>query len=131
MLNSGATATAAKAKTELRRRVARVPVGWKGLWRVEDYLNADWHDCRVIDISALGVGLEVYGYVPYGIVGRRLMVDVDTQGRAASGNLSLLGEVRYTTTGPRHGTRMGLEFANSSENALHLLRVMERLQVAS
>ena len=46
----------------LRRRVPRQTTGWSGTCSFGDEPNA--HDCRVLDISVIGAGIEVFGAVP-------------------------------------------------------------------
>ena len=42
---------------EHRRRVPRQPAGWRGLCLIAAESPVGWHDCRVVDISTLGLGI--------------------------------------------------------------------------
>jgi len=45
--------------TELRRRLPRQFADWRGKYAFEGESEESWHDCRVIDISTSGAGLEL------------------------------------------------------------------------
>lgn len=113
---------------ERRRRVPRVAAGWPGKYRVEDDPQSDWDNCQMIDISVVGVGLELFGDVPEDLTGHRLAVEVQTP-VGASVSIRLVGEVRNTAKGARGGTRAGMEFVDLSDTERQILQVMELLQV--
>jgi hypothetical protein len=46
--------------------------GWSGTYTDDDAA----HECKVIDISVLGLGLERLGDVPRDLIGYRLTLDV-------------------------------------------------------
>lgn len=125
------TADADEAAGELtkRRRAPRVSAGWPGKCRAEgDAVNA-WSECRLIDISILGVGIEIVGAVPTDLVGRRLVVEANAP-VGASVALRLIGEVRHMSSEAHGGIVVGLEFIDLSETEQKILRVMEVLDVA-
>jgi hypothetical protein len=105
-----------------------VPADWPGKYRVEDDPEGDWDYCQMIDISVIGVGLELFGPVPEDIIGRRLAVEVGTP-VGASVSIHLAGEVKNTAAGAEGGTRVGMEFVDLSETERKILQVMELLQV--
>jgi len=113
---------------ERRRRVPRVSAGWLGKYRVEDDPQSDWGECQLIDISIVGVGLELFGVVPDDLIGHQLAVEVHTP-VGASVSIRLVGEVRNSGPGPEGGTRAGMEFVDLSETEQQMLHVMELLQV--
>lgn len=82
----------------------------------------------MMDISVIGVGLELFGAVPEDLIGHQLAVEVHTP-IGASVSIRLVGEVRNTGPGPEGGTRVGLEFVDLSETERQMLHVMELLQV--
>jgi PilZ domain len=111
---------------ERRRRVPRVSTpGWSGTYSIE----GDGRECKVIDISVLGIGIELYGDVPQNLVGRRLDVQVQAPvGESVS--IHLTGTVKNTGPGPEGGIRAGLEFVGLSETEQAILKVMELMKVA-
>ncbi len=111
---------------ERRRRVPRVSTpGWSGTYS----LQGDGRECRVIDISVLGVGIELLGDVPPDLIGHRLEVQVQAPvGESVS--IHLTGTVKNTSPGPEGGIRVGLEFVNLSETEQAILKVMELMKVA-
>lgn len=114
---------------ELRRRAPRVGTnGWIGRYTVEDDPDEGWRECEVVDISLLGLGVELFGDVPEKIIGKRLVVHV--QGPVGNSvSIRLAGEVRYLGNGRAGGTRAGLEFVGLSETERAILKAMEVLKV--
>ncbi len=82
----------------------------------------------MLDISVIGVGLELFGSPPEDLIGRRLTVEVQAPVGASVG-IHLVGQVRNTGPGPEGGTRVGLEFVDLSETERKMLHVMELLQI--
>jgi PilZ domain len=115
---------------EFRRRVPRVAAdGWSGRYIIEDDPDSNWSDCRVLDISVIGVGLELFGDASFDLVGHRLVVQVQAPvGESVS--LRLAGRVMNQSKGPQSGTRAGLEFVGLSEAERSILKVLEIMKVA-
>jgi c-di-GMP-binding flagellar brake protein YcgR len=113
---------------ERRRRVPRQEAGWPGRYRFEGEPETEWGRCRVIDISIIGAGTEVFGAVPPIPFGRRRLIQVETPAGAAI-KLQLLGEVRNFTRGPEGGTRIGIEFTDVSETERSILEVLSHMRV--
>lgn len=105
--------------------------GWGGRYTVEDDPASGWHDCRVLDISMLGVGLEL---LPArceeieALMGRRLVVHVQSP-MGDSISLRLVGQVRNVRDGRSGGVRAGLAFVGLSETERAIVRVIEQLKV--
>jgi PilZ domain len=115
---------------ERRRRAPRVnTTAWIGRYTVEDDPGLLSRECRVIDISILGLGLELFGEVTEDMIGRRLVVQVGAPA-GESVSLRLVGEVRNLVAGQYGGTRAGLEFTDLSEAEREILKAMELLKVA-
>jgi c-di-GMP-binding flagellar brake protein YcgR len=111
----------------LRRRAPRVITpGWLGIYIVEDDSRAGWGDCRVLDLSILGVGLELFGTVPDDLVGHRIVVQISVS-VGTSISLRLVGEVRNTADGPQGGNRVGMEFVDLSDTERAVIGVIEKL----
>lgn len=112
-----------------RRRVPRVNAeNWPGKYVVDDDPSSGWHECQLIDLSLLGMGLEVFGPGATGLIGQRILVHVDV-GEGKSIALRLAGVVRNANTGSSGGTRVGIEFIDLSEGEQSVLRMMEHLKI--
>lgn len=112
---------------EFRRRAPRVQTDWVGLCGLEDQPETRW-DCTVIDISLLGVGVEVSGDEVGEIVGRNLVIDVRPP-MGTSIRLHLVGQVMNQRTTRQGWTRVGLQFVDLSESELAVLQVVEQLKM--
>jgi c-di-GMP-binding flagellar brake protein YcgR len=113
----------------LRRRVPRASVEPSaGKYIVEDEPLAGWRECVLIDLSLLGMGVELFGPVHPSLTGRRLRVEVDV-GESSSVSLCLLGVVRNLSPGELGGTRVGIEFTELSEREQTVLEVMKFLDL--
>src|SRR5579863_2945756 len=100
-----------------RRRVPRVATsGWSGTYTDEDVA----HHCRVIDISVLGLGLELLGDVPGDLIGHRLSIEIQAP-VGGSVRLRLVGRVRNVSPTKDGSTRAGLEFVDLSETERAIL----------
>ncbi len=110
---------------ELRRRVLRVVTSeWSGTYTDTD----DARHCKVIDISVLGVGLELFGDVADDLHGHRLSIEIQPP-VGGSITLRLTGTVRNVTLGSDGTTRAGLEFVDLSENEQAILSVMAHMGI--
>ena len=98
----------------LRRRVPRQLAGWSGTCVMEGEPDAERRDCRVIDISMLGLGLILQHPSPSSLVGGRVSVEVSAVDDRV--NIRLEGIVRHATVTPGGAVRVGVEFDNESEN---------------
>jgi hypothetical protein len=58
------------------RKVPRKIVDWSGRYIAEQREGAVWQKCSVVDISVLGVGVELFGAVPPDPMGDRIAVAV-------------------------------------------------------
>lgn len=111
-----------------RRRVPRQAAGWPGRYKFESASDQPWGRCRVLDISVIGAGVEIFGEAPTEIVGTRLVVEVQTPA-GASVSIRLVGETRNAGRGPEGGIRVGLEFVDLSATERSILDALERMQV--
>jgi c-di-GMP-binding flagellar brake protein YcgR len=112
-----------------RRRAPRVKTpGWAGKFVIEDEPGTGWGDCRILDISLLGLGLELSAPVPADLIGRRVVVHVEVAG-SGSISLRLVGAVKRVGAGEPGSTRAGLEFEGLSEAERSVLQVIEHLKV--
>ena len=57
--------------------MAREPAGWLGRYQVAGRPELGWGECRVLDVSPVGVGLELFGPWPRDGVDAELLVCLD------------------------------------------------------
>ncbi len=127
---------------ERRRRVPRQEAGWPGYCGIDDDPESAWYECRVVDISVLGAGIEVYDpgkpllgagieiFGPAGddLIGHKITVDAHTSS-GGSVSIRFTGMIRNTKPGPNGGLRAGIEFLGLSEEERSMLDALERMQV--
>ena len=112
-----------------RRRVPRQAAGWFGKCLVEDDPVASWAECRVIDVSIIGAGIEVFSLADRDLVGRRMTVEVQAP-TGASVSIRFAGEIKNAGVVPHGGVRLGMEFLGLSESERSILNMLEQMQVA-
>ena len=113
----------------LRRRVPRVSTEHRpGKYLVRDEQFSGWRECVVLDLSHLGVGLQVVGEAHPELIDRSIQVEVEV-GESSTTSLRLTGMVRNLSPGKRGGTRIGVEFIGLSEREQAILKTMEYLDV--
>jgi len=113
----------------LRRRAPRASTErWPGKYLVDDDQSSGWRECVVLDLSNLGVGLELVDKAHPALFGRRIQVEVDV-GESSAISLHLAGVVRNLSPGTRGGTRVGVEFIGLSEREQAILKTMEYLNI--
>jgi hypothetical protein len=98
---------------ENRRRIHRQPVGWAASYRLADEDGQGWRDCRVVDISMLGMGITLACLDPSDLVGRPISVNLP--GPASSVNVRLEGEIKSALPTISRRLRVGIEFIQLSE----------------
>ena len=108
-----------------RRRVPRQEVSWKGTCHFGDATSLT--DCEVVDISVVGVGLEILGGPGVALEGKTITVEIET---AAAVSLRLVGEVRYAMAVAGDRIRIGIQFVGLSDTERSILDTFERMQLA-
>lgn len=89
---------------QLRRFLPRQFADWRGVYLIESDLERRWRDCRVVDISSGGAGVELADPPEIPMEGSRIFLAVHLQ-----------GEIRHSGPG-RHGSvRVGAQFVELSE----------------
>ena len=101
----------------LRRLLPRQFTDWQGRYMIEGDPSDVWRPCRVVDVSTLGAGLELFGTITDEMAQRTIAVSVD-----------LRGEVRHTVEANDDGIRAGIQFGDltAAENAY--IRSLVKLQ---
>ena len=100
--------------TRFRRRVPRQPTVWDGICHIEGESLDEWSECRVIDISMLGIGITLNCPPLSQLVGRHILVDVP----AGEVSIRLEGKITNSTLMRGETTRVGIEFDLSCESEL-------------
>jgi hypothetical protein len=112
-----------------RRRAPRARTEpWPGKYVIDDDTWSVWNECRLLDISVLGIGLELLGPVAPNLVGRPLVIHIDVAGGQAL-SLRFAGTVRYLGPGQLGGTKVGVEFTSLSDDERSVLSLMQHLDL--
>ncbi len=93
-----------------RRGVAREPAGWLGRYMVVGRRELGWGECRVLDVSPVGVGLELFGPWPRDGVDADLLVCLESAIEPESEGTHLPATVRNASAGKFGFLRVGIEF---------------------
>jgi hypothetical protein len=102
-----------------RRREPRQLAGWRGLCLIEGDAVDGWRECRVVDISILGLGMTFHYLRPTELVGRGLSIEVPALGDAVKNRFE--GTIKNAAASIVGGpVRVGVEFdgLSSAERAM-------------
>ncbi|MGA2520957.1 MAG: PilZ domain-containing protein [Acidimicrobiales bacterium] len=102
---------------QLRRFLPRQFADWEGTYLVEADPEMRWRDCRVVDISSAGAGVELID-PPAGVTeGNRIFISVHLQ-----------AEIRHTTEARGERLRVGAQFVELSEAERAYMAELNQLQ---
>lgn len=101
---------------ELRRLIPRQYVGWQGKYVIGGDLEQHWRECRFVDISSAGAGLELSGSTVAELEGQRIVVAIQ-----------LKGEIRHSREIEHGRIGVGIEFVELTEAEKAYLTSLERL----
>ena len=112
-----------------RRRSQREPAGWMGTYMVIGRPELGWGECRVLDVSTAGVGLELYGPWPRDDADKALLIKLDPSGPSGdcdddsveSRCAQLPGVVRNLGASRFGFLRVGVEFVGLGPDQRQLL----------
>jgi hypothetical protein len=76
-----------------------------------------WRPCRVVDVSTLGAGLELFGTTPDEMAQRTIALSVD-----------LRGEVKHAVEATDDGIRAGIQFEDFTPSQSDYIRSLVKLQ---
>lgn len=103
---------------EFRRAVPRQPADWFGFFRFDNVRDERWRTCRVIDLSPVGAGLELFEMTPNECMDGRLTV-----------SLELHGERRNVVLDEENATaRVGVQFPTPSDAAKEYIRSLSGIR---
>jgi len=100
-----------------RRLIPRQFVDWEGSYLIEGDPVQRWRDCRVLDISSAGAGLDLMDATVAEVEGRRRVFV----------NLRLVGETRHSGKTEGNAIRVGIEFMELTEVEQAFLDSLKRL----
>ena len=98
---------------EYRRRVPRRSAGWFGLCHIEGESDPEWRDCRVVDVSSLGLGISLHHFWPSELVGRQVTVEAPAAGDSI--DFRLAGVITNADRTAGGVVRVGIEFDGLTE----------------
>lgn len=101
----------------LRRLLPRQFADWHGRYMIEDDPSERWRACRVVDVSTLGAGLELFDVTPDEMAGRSIILSVD-----------LKGEVKHAVADRSDGLRVGIQFEDLTDAESDYVKSLVKLQ---
>ena len=104
---------------QLRRLLPRQFTNWRGKYLFEDESEQRWRNCRVLDVSSAGAGLELLETAPGQPVGTRILLAVH-----------LRGELRNSEPTKSDHVRAGIQFVDLSAEERFYLDSLAELQAA-
>jgi len=104
---------------ELRRLLPRQFTDWQGKYMIEDDPDELWRECRVVDMSSAGAGLELLGVRPEELPGHKIILAVQ-----------LRGEVRNFRPAKNEGMRVGIQFSDLTPEEREYLDSLMELKAA-
>lgn len=114
---------------ENRRRINRQPASWVGSCRLAGEPAASWRECRVVDISILGVAITFDRAAPSELLpGRLIFVDISADGGIR--NVCLEGEIKNVAPTTNGGVRAGIGFIRVSEKDRAISAVLSAISEA-
>jgi hypothetical protein len=101
----------------LRRILPRQFADWSGTYLFEDEPEQQWRNCRVLDVSSAGAGLELQGLKPGEMVGSRILLAIHLRGDLRSAQPTSPGQ-----------QRAGIQFVNLTSGEREYLDSLAELQ---
>jgi hypothetical protein len=102
---------------QLRRLLPRHFTDWRARYMVEGDPEARWRDCRIVDMSSAGAGLELLDANPEETAGKCIVIA-----------LQFRGEVRHSETARNKRLRTGVQFVDLSEEHRVYLQSLAELE---
>jgi hypothetical protein len=107
----------APARQVQARRVLRREVDWVTRYMFEGSREQEWRECRVLDVSRGGAGVELSGTTAEEARVRRVVLEFELPPAV----LRLRGEVRHASPCSDDGVFVGLQFASLTALERHML----------
>ena len=99
-----------------RRLLPRQFTDWKGKYMVEDDPDQSWRDCRIVDVSSAGAGVELVDATENESSGCRIILAVH-----------IAGVVRYSESLKNDGRRVGIQFMELTDAERIYIESLESL----
>jgi len=110
------------------RRRERLPVGRRGFCRIDSDPRDEWLHCRLVDVSMLGLGIDVQHPAPTASIGRRITVEILPFGDSV--NFRLEGSIREATRMRAGGTiRVRIAFGRLTTSERYMIDVLTWTEV--
>jgi hypothetical protein len=104
-------------KHQLRRILPRHIADWHGKFLIEGDNAEPWRDCRVMDISSAGVGIELANTTSEEVDGHTIILAIH-----------LRGEVKHSQPAKDDRLRVGAEFLDLTDEERAYLASLQELQ---
>jgi len=92
------------------RRALRRELEWTARYLLEGSRDQGWRECRILDISREGAGVELFNATSEEARTHRVVLEVEITPAV----LRLAGDVRHVRLGTNGGLHVGLHFAGLS-----------------
>jgi PilZ domain len=102
---------------QLRRLLPRHFTDWRARYMIEGDPEERWRDCRIVDMSSAGAGLELLDANPEETAGKSIVIA-----------LHLRGEVRHAEPAKNQRLRTGVQFVDISEEHRVYLQSLAELE---
>ncbi len=99
-----------------RRLLPRQFTDWQGKYMIGDDPAQPWRDCRIVDVSSAGAGVELVDATDDVSSGCRIILAVH-----------IAGVVRYSEPEKKNGRRVGIQFAQLSAAERTYIESLESL----
>jgi hypothetical protein len=100
----------------LKRLLPRQFTDWHGRYMIEDDPDERWRPCRVVDVTSLGAGLELFDITPDEMDGQSIVLSFDMR-----------GEVKHGAA-RTEGMKVGIQFEDLTEAETEYVRSLVELQ---
>lgn len=108
-----------------RRRIDRQPAHWIGSYKLAGDAIDVWRDCRVVDISSLGIAITFDYHENTDLTGRG--VSVNLSGDDGAVNVRIDGEIKNAVPTISNKVRVGIEFVRVAETAQAIATVLSAM----
>ncbi len=102
---------------QLRRLLPRHFTDWRGRYMIEGDPEGRWRDCRIVDMSSAGAGLELLDANPEETAGKSIFIA-----------LQFRGEVRHSESVKSQRLRTGVQFVDLTEEHRVYLQSLAELE---
>ena len=65
---------------QLRRAAPRQPADWIAMYRLDNLVNEPWRVCRILDISPMGAGLQLFQVIPGELLDGNITISFELRG---------------------------------------------------